>query len=142
MKRLLRFLLAPFARLYRAFFDPRFSRVHDRLSALEGVLARQTEAISAVKTQIARAASEAEYGDEAIREVVTIVNHELMRSHERLDDRLSGLYERLTAIQTSLAESSGQEAAGRGIPQTVSEIDGADAELLNFAESHRGFRAH
>ncbi len=110
LKRIARFVLEPFAKVLRKFFDPRFSK-------LESQIATTNEALEAV---LAR--------DVAVRDAITVTN-----------TRISGIEAYLQDAQTKLDFLL--DAVNAMLPSTTEQLGGIDASLLNYAESHRGFRS-
>ncbi len=104
LKRIARFVLEPFAKVLRKFFDPRFSK-------LESQIATTSEA-----------------RDIAVRDAITVTN-----------TRISGVEAYLQDAQAKLDFLL--DAARSAMPSATEQLGGSDAELLNHAESHRGFRS-
>lgn len=110
LKRIARFVLEPFAKVLRKFFDPRFSK-------LESQFAATSEALDVI---VAR--------DVAVREAITVTN-----------TRISGIEAYLQDAQAKLDFLL--DATRSAMPSATEQLGGSDAELLNHAESHRGFRS-
>lgn len=147
MKRAVRRLLEPFARIFRWFFDPRFFKLE---SALADLSRRQIYAESVQKTQF-----------EAINDGFVFIDTSLKAMERRLDD-LQGIVEetgqalaesRRQAQAPSLEEVGAllREAVADSlprlperpspIPRRLADLSERDAQLLNFADSHLGYKA-
>jgi len=112
LKRIARFVLEPLAKVLRKFFDPRFSK-------LESQIAATSETLEVV---LAR--------DLAMRDAITVTN-----------TGISGTVAYLQDAQAKLDLLFLLDAARSAMPSATEQLGGSDAELLNHAESHRGFRS-
>jgi len=110
LKRIARFVLEPFAKVLRKFFDPRFFK-------LESQIATTNETLEAVLAS-----------DVAMRDAITVTN-----------TRISGIEAYLQDAQAKLDFLL--DAARSAMPSSTEQLGGSDADLLNHAESHRGFRS-
>lgn len=122
LKRIARFLLEPFTKVFRTFFDPRFLK-------LESEIARTNSALEAVLIR-----------DAAVRDAITLTNTRISHVEAYLLDaqaKLDFLLGDVSALRTTV-ENLPRSLA---IPSTTQQISGGDAEFLNYAESHRGFRS-
>ena len=149
LKQFIRLLLEPFARLFRAFFDPRFGSVESRLASdMEAQLAPFAASLDvrlhgiehriaiieegfplhlrAIEQRFAEEAEAASARDEAIRDVVSMANQRQVESSARISE-----VEAQVARLMDLLRGGGD----------VGDLHAIDAEFLNYAESHRGFRA-
>jgi SAM-dependent methyltransferase len=110
LKRIARFVLEPFAKVLRKFFDPRFFK-------LESQIATTNETLEAV---LAR--------DVAMRDAITVTNTRISAAEAYLQDAQAKLDFLLDAARSAM-------------PSATEQLGGSAAELLNHAESHRGFRS-
>ncbi len=110
LRRIARFVLEPFAKVLRKFFDPRFFK-------LESQIATTNETLEAVLAS-----------DVAMRDAITVTN-----------TRISGIEAYLQDAQAKLDFLL--DAAHPAMPSSTEQLGGSDADLLNHAESHRGFRS-
>ncbi len=149
MKRLIWFLLRPFVKLAKMFFDPRFGSVQEELAKQNVILHDLRQAVEA--------------GLDFARLTSTMTGREIVRTRSRLDSidiqlaqvreaavqksemdtvrfRITRIDERLRELALSLgvptATGNGDEGAN-----LVENLTASQAELLNFAESHLGFAA-
>ena len=118
-----RFLLAPFARVFRTFFDPRFHK-------LESEQAKTNETLEAILIR-----------DVAVRDAITLTHTRITLTHARLSGIEAYLQDAQAKLDFLLSDISAIRPAAETLPRTTEQITGGDAELLNYAESHLGFRS-
>ena len=132
LKRLIRALLEPFARIFRVFFDPRFDQLGTRLE----------ERLDELSRAVAQTQEEARAVAEAVAESLTFVNKNLREfsasfaelsqpggSLDRLDTRIESLNNRSDGLVRQLT----------AVPQSLDTLGSRDAVLLNRGESYEPF---
>jgi SAM-dependent methyltransferase len=131
LRRLIRALLEPFAKIFRVFFDPRFeqlaARVEGRIIDLETAGNQTREESRAI--------------GEAVAEVLTFLNRSIKESSAALSQvsaQVTSLSERMSEVRSELEELKRHVTA---IPEGLASLGQRDAILLNHAESHAGFGA-
>jgi len=130
LKKIARFILEPFAKVFRSFFDPRFF-------ALESEIARTNDAL---ETFIADDVPVRNATRDALRDALTLTNTRITGLEAYLVDaqaKLDFILSDVGAIRPAVERLPRSQA----VPSTIDEIAGGDADLLNYAESHRGFRS-
>lgn len=156
MKRIIRVLLEPFAKVYRVFFDPRFDQLGTRFEAsieelrapyveaqsevrataeavreLLTFLGRDTKMLSAVLEGIEGRVAGVEGGFARVDERLEQTTKEIQQAIQEANDRLSEVTEEVTSIRSHIT----------AVPESVEELGHRDAALLNRAESHVGLAA-
>lgn len=155
MKRAIRWLLEPFAKLYRKFFDPRFYKVEVGLEELS-----QFQAASN-----ARAEQRFEATAETNSELVAFLGHQLRRVSDQLDGmaddvgnlvtkgrdsaeelntvrhELASLVQPVDAIDAKVDELLGRITSDLSSTKAAEDLTPEQAAFLSFAESHQGFRS-
>ena len=81
MRRVARFLLWPFVRLFRGFFDPRFAHLDARLGRIEAQLA---VAMERVQSSTPAPTTQGASTEVAALEVIGALGDELARHNDRL----------------------------------------------------------
>lgn len=133
LKKIEQFVLEPVAKVFRKFFDPRFltleSEITTAFSTLESDVASTNAALQAVLA-----------GDAAVRDAITLTNARISSVEAYLADaqaKLDFLLADISAIRPAVENLP----RNLSLPSTTDQISGGDADLLNHAESHRGFRS-
>ncbi len=122
LKRVARFLLEPFAKVFRKFFDPRFA-------ALETEITKSSKALEAVHVR-----------DVGVRDAITLTNTRMNHIEAYLQDAQAKL-DFLLADVSAIRPAVENLPRNLTMPTTPDDISGGDADLLNYAESHLGFRS-
>ena len=122
LKKIARFLLEPFTKAFRKFFDPRFERMEQGITTtnntIEAILVRDVD----------------------VRDAITMTNRriaDLEIDVRDVHDKLDFIMEGLAALHPT-AESLPRSLS---VHTDIADITGGDAALLNFSESHRGYRS-
>jgi len=122
LKKIARFLLEPFTKAFRKFFDPRFARMEQGITTtnntIEAILVRDVD----------------------VRDAITMTNRrigDLEIDVRDIHDKLDFLVQGLAALHPT-AESLPRSLA---VHTSIDDITGGDAALLNFSESHLGYRS-
>jgi SAM-dependent methyltransferase len=148
LKRLIRAVFEPFAKVFRVFFDPRFDQLGSRLE-------RRLDDMS---SSVIHAQEEARAVAEAVVEVLTFLNRntrefadslaEVTDPGGRLDrasselDRASSELDRVSSeLDRLINKVESLERHITAVPETLDLLGQRDAVLLNHAESHTGFGA-
>lgn len=140
LRRIARAILEPFTKILRKFFDPRFAKV-------ESGVAKNYAKLQAVAELVWTDSHAATVRDEAVRDGITLTNTRITRIESNLAAQQAYLQDtqmKLDYLMTDiglirpLIESLPPEARGEG---TADDLTIGAATLLNYAESHRGFRS-
>lgn len=135
MKRAVKWLLEPFAKVYRRFFDPRFAQLTTSVD----------QAAERVNLALTSVAAELDASGQARNEVLSVVGRELRRL-EGVTKELRKLQVLTKAIEELRSESA---AVDRRLSQVLEiftpdiefgleEMSQRTADLLNYAVGHRG----
>jgi SAM-dependent methyltransferase len=131
VKRLIKALLEPFAKVFRVFFDPRFEQLASRLETR----------IQYLETSNAQSQAESRAMYEAVKELLVYMS-----------GRFRATSESLTVIHSKLDQLGASDLHLRGevgdlirhvtaVPQSLEELGSRDATLLNRGESYEPFAA-
>ncbi|MEX2624594.1 MAG: DUF268 domain-containing protein [Acidimicrobiia bacterium] len=145
MKRVVKWLLEPIAKVYRRFFDPRFEQLATRLE----------QAAERVNVTVANVASELDASGQARTEVLSVVGRELRRLEGVMEElrklqaiteelrKLEGLTEAMEELRSESSAvdrrlSDVLETLTQDIGFSLEEMSQRTADLLNYAEGYRG----
>ena len=140
LKSIARILLEPFTKVLRKFFDPRFFK-------LESADAKTYAKLDAVAEAIWSDSHAATVRDGAIRDGLTLTNTRITRVESELAAQQAYLQDTQMKLDYLMAdiglirpiiESLPPEVRGEG---TADDLNIGAAALLNYSESHRGFRS-
>ena len=134
LKRLIRAVLEPFAKVFRLFFDPRFEQL--------GV--RMDEQFAVLWSSLIQSQEESRAVAESVAETLTFLNRNTREFSaalaavtepggplDQLSSRTDQLSERIESLERQIT----------AVPEALGSMGQRDAALLNRAESHTGFGA-
>jgi SAM-dependent methyltransferase len=136
VKRVIKAILEPFAKVFRVFFDPRFDQLGTRL---EGRL-------DEIDNSNSRAIDESRATVDAITESLTFLNRNAKESAGALNaitqaggrfDQLEGSLKRHDSRLGELVQSLERHVTS--VPQSLESLQARDAVLLNRGESYEPF---
>jgi len=134
LKRLIRALLEPFARIFRVFFDPRFDQLGTRLEERLDELSRAVDQTQEESRAVA----------DAVAESLTFVNRNTKEFSRSLAEftQPGGPLDRLgSELDRLINKVDDLDRHVTAVPEGLGFLGQRDAVLLNHAESHTGFGA-
>ncbi len=157
LKPIARILLEPFTKVLRKFFDPRFFK-------LESGVTKNYDKLDAIAELVWSDSHVATVRDEALRDAITLTNTRVTRMESLLATQQAYLedtqtkLDRLTRIESYLQDTQTKldylttdigaiQPVIQNLPRVMNaplqteEVSSIDADLLNYAESHNGFRS-
>ncbi|MCL1597749.1 MAG: methyltransferase domain-containing protein [Actinomycetia bacterium] len=140
LKSIARILLEPFTKVLRKFFDPRFFK-------LESGVTKNYAKLDAVAELVWSDSHVATVRDEALRDAITLTNTRVTQMESTLAAQQGYLQDTQTKLDYLLSDVGVIRPAVENLPRSLhmpaspGEINPGDATLLNFSESHRGFRS-
>jgi hypothetical protein len=140
LKTIARIVLEPFTRVFRKFFDPRFSK-------LESGNARTYAKVDAVAEAFWSDSHAATVRDLAIRDGLTLTNTRITHVESQLAAQQAYLQDAQAKLDYLLADLGLIRPIIDSLPSEVrdqgsaSDLNTGAAALLNYSESHRGFRS-
>ena len=140
LKKIARILLEPFTAVFRKFFDPRFFK-------LESADAKTYAKLDAVAEAIWTDSHAASVRDVAIRDGLTLTNTRITRIESELAAQQAYLQDTQRKLDYLMSDIGLLQPIIASLPPEVRNEGTADdltigaSALLNYAESHRGFRS-
>jgi SAM-dependent methyltransferase len=140
LKRFAGLLLTPFTKVFRKFFDPRFFK-------LETGVTKNYAKLDAIGDAIWTDGHASAVRDVAIRDGLTLTNTRITRIESELAAQQGYLQDTQAKLDYLLADIGLIRPIIESLPPgvrnqgTADDINIGAATLLNYAESHRGFRS-
>lgn len=140
LKRIARVLLEPFAKVFRKLFDPRFFEV-------DSGIAKNYAKLDAVADAMWTEGHVASVRNEALRDAITLTNTRVTRMESNLAAQQAYLQDTQAKLDYLSADVGAIRPIVENLPRVLheplraDEVSPIDADLLNYAESHRGFRS-
>ncbi len=140
LKRIARALLEPFTKVLRKFFDPRFFK-------LETGVTKNYAKLDAIAELVWSDSHVATVRDEALRDAITLTNTRITQMESDLAAQQAYLQDTQAKLDYLAVDVNAIRPIVENLPRVLHEpliaheVSPIDADLLNYAESHRGFRS-